>query len=462
MKKLRSLIVADVVLSLVIIITVLVYKFAVMGETPGIVILSFLAVISFNLIFCIFSLLALSRKQHKLVLGLWIFVISLFVFYFMADFIGGSILLHTEDKNPPEIESDPLEHKFIEGNYAKLLSDSVVHHRLPKNAVMRMYYPDDFDVRVNTDKTGFRTMIDSKEKDSTKIRILMLGDSFTFGEGVKNDQTSSYLLENYLNESSVNKYEVINLGVSSYAPILEYLQLKENIRIMEPDIVIMNFDMSDLVQEYVYRKKTTFGEDSEPLAVDGSDFFTGRRESYKARVTNWIYNHLFITTSILEFLRRQSNNNTQVQSLDVEDAVMRKTRTVLLHTIKDADFKEFDICMSMIEDSILRMKKLCDEYGAEFILTTYPWGHQVSDTEWTPGRYGFLPKSFEISDRTVNELTSFSIANGITFFNAFPYFRRYKGKEPLYYNHDMHFTPEGQELMARFLYENLPKYLKQH
>ena len=461
MKKSKSFIIADIVLSLLIIVVILAYRIVIEGKPAGFIIIGLIVFLLFNIILCGFSLVAIYRGQNRFVSKLWLSVISLVVFYFLTDLVGGFIFLHPADKRFHRIENDTSEHKFIDENYSKLIPDKIIHHRLPKDTIIRMYYPDDYDVRVNIGKTGFRSRIDSKEKNIPRIRILMLGDSFTLGEGVDDDETSSSLLEKYLNESSEKEYEVINLGVSSYSPILEYLQLKENIKIMKPDFVIVNFDMSDVVQEYIYRKAAQIGEDGEPLAVDGFPDYVKLRETMKARVTNWIYKHLFITTSIIELSHDRFDKKVEVLNLDLENAVMRRNRTLLLHTLKNSEFKEFNLCMSMVEDSILRVKVLCDQYGAKLILTTYPWGHQVSDEEWVPGRYGFLPKSFELSYSTIEELDRFSETNGIPFFNAFPYFRGYEGKENLYYNHDMHFTREGQKLMAEFLYKNLSTYFNQ-
>ena len=457
MNKCKSLIITDIAISVLVIMAILSYRFLIEEHPPGFMLIGLIIFLSLNIAFCLFSLVAIQRGKDKFVFRIWFFVISLFVFYFLLDLTGGLIFLHPNHKSSHKIEVDPLEHKFVEESYSKIFPDEILHHKLPADSVMRMYYPGEYDVNVNIGKTGFRSNLDSKEKDPSKMRILMLGDSFILGEGSENNETSSYLLEEYLNATANNKYEVINLGVSSYAPILEYLQLKDNIKTMKPDVVIMNLDMSDIVQEYVYRSSCKFGENGEPVAVNGFPDYVKQRETIKARITSWIYNHLFITTALIELTYNHFFKDVEMEKLNVENAVMRKNRTLLLHTIK-ADFKEFNLCMSMVEDSIIRTKRLCDKYGSKFILTTYPWGHQVNDREWIPGRYGFLPKSFELSDRTIEELDRFSKANDITFFNAFPFFRSYKGKEPLYYKIDMHFTPEGQKLMAEFLYKRLSEY----
>src|SRR5262245_35541182 len=73
------------------------------------------------------------------------------------------------------------------------------------------------------------------------IRIVTLGDSFTFGEEVGDDETWSHQLEELLPGS-----EVLNLGVHGYAhdQMLLYLQ-EEGLR-YHPDLVILGFMGDDM------------------------------------------------------------------------------------------------------------------------------------------------------------------------------------------------------------------------
>src|SRR5262245_7755825 len=73
------------------------------------------------------------------------------------------------------------------------------------------------------------------------IRIVTLGDSFTFGEEVGDDETWSHQLEELLPGS-----EVLNLGVHGYAhdQMLLYLQ-EEGVR-YHPDVVLLGFMGDDM------------------------------------------------------------------------------------------------------------------------------------------------------------------------------------------------------------------------
>ena len=77
------------------------------------------------------------------------------------------------------------------------------------------------------------------------FRVLVLGDSFTAAESVNYDKTAVYLAEKKLNIEGKN-VELINAGVPSYSPILEYLWLREYGLELDPDLVILNFDLGDI------------------------------------------------------------------------------------------------------------------------------------------------------------------------------------------------------------------------
>ena len=115
--------------------------------------------------------------------------------------------------------------------------------------------------------------------------------------------------------------------------------------------------------------------------------------------------------------------------------------------------------MENIFDSITKIKQYCDKNRIQFLLTIYPWGHQVNDKEWNPGRFRFITKGSRVSDKSIDTIQQFSESNGIPLLNLFPAFRSYSGISPLYYSIDMHWTEAGHKLMARELEQYLLKSL---
>src|SRR5262249_50276194 len=99
------------------------------------------------------------------------------------------------------------------------------------------------------------------------FRILMLGDGFTEGFGLSIDETPAKVVERLFNETCAERYEVVNAGVASYSPILEYLWLERFGPRLAPDLVVLNFDMSDVHDDWIRTRVARLDHRGLPIAV---------------------------------------------------------------------------------------------------------------------------------------------------------------------------------------------------
>jgi len=94
---------------------------------------------------------------------------------------------------------------------------------------------------VNSNSKGLRGKTDYEyARTPGKERILVLGDSFTFGTEVSDDETFSHYLESDLPDT-----EVLNLGVQGYGQDQMLLYLKDEGIRYHPDIVVLGFVFVD-------------------------------------------------------------------------------------------------------------------------------------------------------------------------------------------------------------------------
>lgn len=103
------------------------------------------------------------------------------------------------------------------------------------------------DVRINRLKLRERDY--GYAKPPGVKRVLMLGDSLTFGWGVPFEETTAKLLEKRLNEAVGGKWggkwQVINAGVGNYNTSQEVgYFLNEGYR-YDPDVVVLNYFIND-------------------------------------------------------------------------------------------------------------------------------------------------------------------------------------------------------------------------
>lgn len=107
------------------------------------------------------------------------------------------------------------------------------------------HYSSEFDVRVATNSQGFRgTREFSPTPKPGVLRVLVLGDSVSFGYGVNEEETYAARLERLLNLAHLNA-EVLNLSVSGFGTAEELLQYQAVGAALKPDLVILGYFSND-------------------------------------------------------------------------------------------------------------------------------------------------------------------------------------------------------------------------
>jgi lysophospholipase L1-like esterase len=143
------------------------------------------------------------------------------------------------------------------------------------------------DVKINSQ--GLRDYEYPFDKPPGVYRILVLGDSTTFGWGVSMNDTASKILERELNAQHVagyERFEVINAGVGNYDTVQEVTYYKTRGVEFHPDMVILVYFIND--PEPVPRQRSIWLIDRSYLVafltnrLDGVLRKTGSRPGWKA------------------------------------------------------------------------------------------------------------------------------------------------------------------------------------
>lgn len=120
----------------------------------------------------------------------------------------------------------------------------LTHEHTPNSQAQLMGVP------VSINALGFRDRDLPVEKPANTLRVLLIGDSLTFGWGVKAGERFSEVLEAGLNEELARRAEprraqVINTGIGNYNTVQEVALFEGAGRRMKPDVVIMNWFIND-------------------------------------------------------------------------------------------------------------------------------------------------------------------------------------------------------------------------
>ncbi len=160
--------------------------------------------------------MTLSKRKRA---SLWLLLV--FLTFLGAEFGVRGMLLITRK---PQIS--PVVPREI-GRFDELLGWSL--RPLARGTSDRLGY--DIEYRVNSH--GFRDEETTHEKPDGTFRILLLGDSRTFGFGVPIEKHFSTILEGYFQD-----VEVINMGIDGYGVDQELLSLRLNGFRYEPDLTM--------------------------------------------------------------------------------------------------------------------------------------------------------------------------------------------------------------------------------
>jgi lysophospholipase L1-like esterase len=149
----------------------------------------------------------------------------------------------------------------------------------------------EFKNRIQTNSDGFRGRHDFLSNKGGKLRIMALGDSFTFGFGVEEDDVFVKKIAAILQDRLSIPVEVLNLGVAGYGTIQEFL-LFQKYKYLKPDIVILGFFARD-----------AFAEEGGNDLVDNYRFF----HKYIEGKADQNENYLSFTRRSRIFLKKYSN-----------------------------------------------------------------------------------------------------------------------------------------------------------
>lgn len=162
--------------------------------------------------------------------------------------------------------------------------------------------PDDGAYRTSNDDEGFR-ITGFTSRETAKLRILAVGDSFTYGSGVDDDETYPYRIEQALSTSGLSSavWNAGNPGTGTdYA--LRLLQLKgPRIR---PDVVVVGFFANDFVDNggHRYFKPRSDGTLEVQNVAETYRFFREKQGLVRSKVYGFFCSHSHLLSLARRYL----------------------------------------------------------------------------------------------------------------------------------------------------------------
>jgi hypothetical protein len=337
------------------------------------------------------------------------------------------------------------------------MSDPVLHHRPRPSITARVR-----GVEFRTNSLGLHDREYPAQKPPGVFRLLLLGDSFTEGGGLALEATVAKRAEAILNARGCGStFEVVNGGVASYSPILEYLFLGVLAPRLEPDLVVVNFDMTDVHDDFVRTMVAELGPDGLPVAVRADR----RREAAVFLLP--IAKPAFL--GFLDPLEQALSRSMVYQAFRRSGAgrslfgPLRPTpeRLERLGLVGDIRYDPLAITRTDEGPSVAPAWRLTERYlaaihrrarerGIPFAVVVYPHPHQVGADDSPGGRRRFAvgPGLFT-SEAPFRTIEAVGRREGFPVINLLEHFRRRRTTDgPLFWEDDVHQNPRGALVFA--------------
>ena len=334
--------------------------------------------------------------------------------------------------------------------------NSKINIRLAPNVAASVQTPE-YDERIFINSLGFRDYEFPKEKPAGTYRILLVGDSLTFGAGVNVEKTFAKQVETLLLKTPPvqgKHFEVFNLGCGSYNGGQNYLMIKDIASALSPDMVILVHSATDAMEWPYYA-----GEDGLPADyVVTPEYWNSKRPPAAERQPP-------VVTEIPHWLEVLSGHLMTAKL--VRDAWVKQVKLKLWKT-ETAEYKLGDVWMDpfwplrghvdlssspewlMHEKITVASRSAAVKAGAAFMTLFVPVGAQVNGYEWDWGRGQHAFAVGEVAPYVMQEkLMAVMEREKIPYLDILPIFRQFsRENNRLYFPYDGHLTPYGHAVVS--------------
>ncbi|MBW2989051.1 hypothetical protein KY358_01900 [Candidatus Woesearchaeota archaeon] len=308
----------------------------------------------------------------------------------------------------------------------------------------------EFEVNYHTNDFGLREYSDYRYKKKEGIRVLTVGDSFTFGIGLDHEDTFQKLLEQKLKNNDINA-SVINAGVSGYGSkqALELLRLE--LKAYQPDLVIFSFYNNDVNDDMIYDSFTV-----EEGCLIKKDMGSLKKNLYFHSRAYMLYQSsksylMFGIKPIRDMLYKIRNSLIKIN--------LAKKATIAYPILYKDYSKGLEAGWIESMKNIKEMDNLCKKNDCTFILAYIPSRIQVNRRH----REDYLERN-KLSKEDFNfkkpsqMLAEFSKKNDIIYIDLWEGFDKMEVDDEniqIYYSFDPHFNKNGSDVISSILYDRL-------
>ncbi len=362
-----------------------------------------------------------------------------------------------------------------------ILTDSISKNKNAHHSPEEFLYPpnstfhhstSEFSYTIKINSLGFRDREWNAEKESPKLTVLAIGDSFTFGWGVNIEESWPKLIEKYFVSAGYD-VEIANLGRSGGTPETYAKTARRAIKTLKPDLIILGTLQGDDLSQLIIRKPTAVIEKESGLSFKSSlkaitnsllpnTYMLMKKRKYNRPIGQiWRGQARFILASFDEEEKRRYH------ALDksIQDKFMNGDLNPYLigKAVRNPQYfrQIFDTENPLIleglrkfENYYSQIRNMAYKAGAKVVVVSIPNAIFTTETEMHNCKnLGFSiieeMTTTYLPDRLIQRISQ---NLDIPFFSVTKDFRAFAEKTPLFFQYDYHFNRRGHEIFAKLFF----------
>ncbi|MGH7854973.1 MAG: alginate O-acetyltransferase AlgX-related protein, partial [Candidatus Binatia bacterium] len=305
-------------------------------------------------------------------------------------------------------------------------ADPLVGYRGKPNFSGRFRRPE-FDVNIKHDQNGFRKQEHQHAKEKSKHRVLIFGDSFTWGWGVGQGKVFTDQMNAWMPD-----YRIMNFGLNGSGTVQQFTIFEALAQdMLRPgDTVALVFVGNDFTDN-VIRFLRAEVKDGQVRRV-GPTRLLGTKGDFDLKYVSYLYNYVVFSAAVLKATIEEKRARKKLRKL-IDLHGKRKELMVAQHFLA-----EFD--------------RLVEQKQASFLVVYVPQQgelHETAELDETEARNeSTYRRAFQACAETLKLRT----------LDLLPYFLEAKNLRPgerLTFGRDKHWNENGHALAAKVIAENI-------
>jgi hypothetical protein len=297
-----------------------------------------------------------------------------------------------------------------------------------KAGFAQRYRTGEFTVEVRTN--SWRLRGPEVETGRQALRVLVIGDSFTFGWGVEERDRYGEVLQALLRARPGREIQVTNAGYWGYSFDQQYLLLRDLLPRLKPRLVLQGVHPGHVPTLQGHRLELSASGDL--VAVRNDAITIDERGAIRFR-SDWLdrppLGLRVVGTAVRTFLNWR----------------LAKTQMIGELALYDPRSKSFEREWAVSRDVLRRTGRYLQAEGVPWVVALIPRDFQVAKEEWNGAEPTGAGIDLELPTRRMAGILAGTAARVV---DLLPEFRRHYTAD-LHFKTDPHWAPAGHALAAR-------------